>query len=173
MIRFSTTILKFSEQGEKTGWTYILLKAELAEKLIPGNKKTFRAKGFLDSYHFEQTALLPMGGGDFILPLNAKTRKAIGKAKGAKVDVQIEVDAKPLVPPAELIECLKDEPKALEQFNSLAKSHQNYYTKWIESAKTDETKAKRIAKVITAMVLKQDFGTMIRSMKEERDKLMS
>lgn len=173
MIKFSATIQKFAEQGEKTGWTYIEIKAKLAEQLKPGNKKSFRVKGYLDDYYFEQIALVPMGGGDFIMALNASIRKAIGKTKGAKVEVQMEEDMKPVLPPAELIECLQDEPKALENFKLLPKSHQNYFTRWIESAKTDETKAKRIAKAVTSLAIKQDFGAMIRSMKEDRNKLIS
>src|SRR3954468_13726228 len=95
MIRFTTTILKFDEQGEKTGWTYILIPAALAQKLKPGNKKSFRIKGKLDDYAFKQLALIPMGEGDFILPLNATIRKAIGKRKGATVVVQMLVDEAP------------------------------------------------------------------------------
>ena len=97
------------------------------------------------------------------MALNATMRKGIGKTKGAMVKVQLEVDATPVLPPPELLECLADEPAALEHFSSLAKSHQNYFTKWIEGAKTDETKAKRIAQAVTALSRKMDFGEMIRS----------
>ena len=38
MVSFTTTILRFDEMGEKTGWTYIEVAAEYAEKLKPGNK---------------------------------------------------------------------------------------------------------------------------------------
>ena len=42
MIKFTATIQKFASQGEKTGWTYIVIPAELAQQLSPGNKKSFR-----------------------------------------------------------------------------------------------------------------------------------
>ena len=51
MISWTATIKKFDKQGEKTGWTYIEVPAELANKLQPGNKKGFRVKGRLDNYH--------------------------------------------------------------------------------------------------------------------------
>ena len=35
MVRFSTVIKQFSDQGEKTGWTYIEVPHEIAEKLKP------------------------------------------------------------------------------------------------------------------------------------------
>jgi hypothetical protein len=167
MIKFTATIKRFDKQGEKTGWTYIDVPAALAKKLSD-NKKGFRVKGRIDYYEFRQIALLPMGGGDFIMTLNATFRKAIKKQKGAKVEVMLEVDTSEIKPSAELLECLKDEPVAFERFNSLPKSHQNYYNNWIKTAKTEHTKAKRIAAVINAMEKHLDFGQMLRSMREER-----
>ncbi len=165
MIEFITTIKKFTRQGEKSGWTYLEIKAEIAEQLIPGNKKTFRVKGYLDSYALKGKALIPMGGGDFVMALNAGIRKAIGKTQGATLVVKIEVDKKSIQPPADLLECLADEPKALEYFETITNGHRNYFINWIESAKTDGTKAKRIACTVNALSKKWDYGKMIRSMK--------
>lgn len=169
MISFAATILKFDQQGEKTGWTYILIPAELARQLKPGNKKSFRVKGKLDNYSVKGVALLPMGEGDFIMALNAAMRKGIKKQKGATVRVQLQVDTEEPKPSAELIECLADEPEALSKFQSLAKSHQNYFSKWIESAKTEPTKAKRIAHTIQFLSRGKNFGEMIRALKEEKE----
>src|SRR5450631_379996 len=115
MVQYSAKILQFNEQGEKTGWSYIRIPAAIAGKLKPGIKKSFRVKGRLDDYEFSKTALLPMGEGNFIMPLKAAVRKAIGKNKGATVNVQMEEDKRELKPPAELLDCLADEPKALEK----------------------------------------------------------
>jgi uncharacterized protein YdeI (YjbR/CyaY-like superfamily) len=112
-----------------------------------------------------------MGKGDFILTVNAALRKGIGKRKGATVKVQLEMDYEPILPPVELLECLQDEPEALKYFNSLPQGHRNYFTKWIESAKTEPTKTKRIAMVIKTMVHKMDFGTMLREDRDERKML--
>ena len=168
MISFSAIILKFGQQGEKTGWTYIVVPAKVANKLNPGVKRSYRVKGRFDDHKIEKTALIPMGEGDFIIPIKAAIRKSIGKTKGATVKVQLETDKSPIVPPSELIECLKDEPEAFKYFNSLPQSHRNYFTKWIESAKTEPTKIKRIALVIKTMVRKMDFGAMLREERDER-----
>jgi hypothetical protein len=165
MLRFTATIKKFAQQGEKTGWTYIDVPASVAQKLNPGSKKGYRVKGSIDTYEYSMIALLPMGGGDFIMPLNASMRKGIKKQKGGTVQVSIEVDTNEIEPPAELIECLVDEPQALAYFNSLTKGHQNYFTNWINSAKTDPTKAKRIAATLNALNKKWDYGQMLRAMK--------
>ena len=173
MVRFSTTIEQFQEQGEKTGWTYILIRQALAEQIKPGTKKTFRVKGKLDSYPINGIALIPMGGGDFIMALNATIRKAIRKSKGAKLSVELEADDKFVIkPPPEFEECIADEPTAVAYFKTLAKSHQDYFTKWIDSAKTDPTRTKRIAQAVSALAKKQGFGEMLRALKKERKDLL-
>lgn len=172
MVQFTTTIQQFEEQGEKTGWTYIVIPANVAQQLMPGNKKTFRVKGLLDDYKIEGIALLPMGGGDFIMALNASIRKGIKKRNGALLNVKLQVDKKPVTPPADFIECLKDEPQAYEYFYSLTKGHQNYFTNWIKSAKTEQTKTKRIAQSINALSRRQNFGEMLRALKNEGKDLL-
>jgi hypothetical protein len=169
MIRFTTVIARFGKQGEKTGWTYIEIPAALATQLVPGNKKSFRVKGKLDGHLFKGISLVPMGGGDFILTLNADIRKQIRKRKGDKLEVELEVDTDPLAPPEDFLDCLKDEPDAYAKFNSLTKGHQNYFINWVRSAKTEPTKAKRIARSVNALYRGIDFGQMLRDMKSEKD----
>lgn len=167
MIKFTTTILKFAGQGEKTGWSYIEIPTELAQQLFPGNKKSFRVKGKLDGFSIKGVSLLPMGEGVFIMALNATMRKGIGKQKGATIKVQLEVDKIPYQLNAALMECLEDEPAAMINFKSFPKSHQNYFSKWIESAKTAPTQAKRIAMTVNAMLKKMNFGQMLRAAKDD------
>lgn len=168
MVKFTTIIQQFAKQGEKTGWTYIDVPLEIAEKIQPGNKKSIRVKGKLDNYAFEGISLLPMGGGDFILTLNGETRKQIKKKKGDSLKVQLQLDPKPYELNAEFMECLQEEPEAYKFFNSLNKSHQGYFSKWIDSAKTEETKAKRIAQSINGLMKHMDYGAMIRAGQEQR-----
>lgn len=170
-ITFNTHIQKFDKQGEKTGWTYIAITQADADTLHPGNRKSFRVKGYLDNHAISHVALLPMGDGSFIMPLNAAMRKAIGKKKGASIEVTLELDLAEKKLSKDLITCLKEEPKALKQFKSLPPSHQKYFSNWIESAKTNITRDKRIAMSVNAMLKKIDYGTMIREEKAKRDLL--
>lgn len=168
MIDFNTLILQFNEQGEKTGWSYIEIPAHLAQQLKPGNKKSFRVKGMLDGFAVSGMALMPMGGGNFIMALKAEVRKGIHKNAGAMLRVILEEDKDYKVEvPADLQECFDFEPQALEFFNSLAKSHRNYFIKWIEGAKTSETRAKRIVNTVNAMLRKWTYNVMIREMRKE------
>ncbi len=167
MIEFAVTLKQFAAQGEKTGWTYIEVPADIAELLKPGNKKSFRVKGKLDNFSISRVALLPMGGGRFIMAINAAMRKNIGKKKGATVKVKLEEDKKAFQFNNDFIQCLEDEPAALEFFKTLAPSHQRYFSKWIDDAKTEQTKTKRIAWAVTALSKKQGYGEMLRSHQKE------
>jgi len=165
MISFSTIIKRFSKKGEKTGWTYVEIPVDKAQKINPWNRKSFRIKGLLDEFRIRQTALIPMGEGNFILPLNKEIRKGIGKKEGEELKIKIEIDRSDIEISAELLDCLADEPQALANFNNLAHHHRNYFSKWILSAKTFETKSKRIAQAVNAILNNKDYGQMIREQK--------
>jgi len=167
MIEFTATLKQFGEQGEKTGWTYFEIPADLAEKLKPGNKKSFRVKGKLDNYKISGIALLPMGGGAFIMAVNATMRKGVGKKRGAIIRAKLEEDKNEFKFNKDFMECMADEPAAMEFFKTLSGSHQRYFSKWIDSAKTVETKAKRIAWAVTALSKKQGYPEMLRSHKKD------
>jgi hypothetical protein len=162
MVHYKTTILRFEKQGEKTGWTYIDVPADVANELFPGMKKSFRVKGKLDKHPIKQMALLPMGDGNFILPLNAAVRKAIAKKHGAQLLVSLSVDKEEFKLSQDFMVCLEDEPKALAYFKTLPGSHQKYFSKWIDSAKTEETKVKRITMAIKALARNMGYGEMLR-----------
>ena len=160
MIHFAALIEKFGAKGEKTGWTYVLVPQQIAEQLKPGMRQSFRVKGNLDEVLVEHLALIPMGEGDFIIPLKTDLRRKLRKQKGETLQISIEADDRPLPMSEDFLACLEDEPNALAQFNKLPGSHQRYYSKWIEEAKTEATKAKRIAQAIRGLTGKLDFGSM-------------
>jgi Domain of unknown function (DUF1905)/Bacteriocin-protection, YdeI or OmpD-Associated len=171
MIEFTAILKRFDQQGEKTGWTYFDVSADLASRLKPGNKKSFRVKGKLDDFKINGVALIPMGGGHFIMAVNAAMRKALGKRKGASVRVQLAVDQKGLELNKEFIACLADEPLAIQHFQSLPRGHQNYFSKWVESARTDPTRVKRITQAVNALAKGWGFSEMIRNQKKRKDEL--
>ncbi len=166
MVQFTAIIQKFVDKGEKTGWTYVEIPLAVALALNSTTKKSYRVSGKLDNYCYEGISLWPMGGGAFIMPLNATIRKGIKKKNGASVTIEMTLDTteKPLS--IDFLECLSDEPKALEKFNSLPKGHQRYFSKWIEDAKTDTTKTKRITQSVVALAMGFGFPEMIRANKK-------
>ena len=167
MITFKAILQKFGDKGEKTGWTYLEIPAHIAHEIKPDCKVSFRVKGMIDNFTVKLLALLPMGEGNFIIPINAKIRKKICKEEGAIVTINLEEDTDELPQSEELMICLEDEPKALEMFLKLPKSHQLYYSKWIESAKTIETKTKRITMTIHGMLMGMNYPEMLKYYREK------
>jgi Domain of unknown function (DUF1905)/Bacteriocin-protection, YdeI or OmpD-Associated len=171
MITFAATIKRFNKQGEKTGWTYIEVPQSIAEQLKPGWKKSFRVSGRLDQYKIDRVALMPMGDGHFIMALNATMRKSIQKGQGASIAVQLKADEREVKPPADFLACLKDEPEALSFFSTLTKGHQLYFGRWIDSAKTETTRTKRIAQAVSALSQRLGYSEMIRAAKAIKESL--
>ena len=169
MVSFKALLQKFGNKSEKTGWTYIDIPEKIAENIKPGCKKSFRVKGKIDEHVFKAIALTPMGDGNFILAINVPIRKAIKKIHGAFVDINIEEDTEELVPDVEMMECLKDEPAAFTYFISLPASHQNWFSNWVKTARSQTTKTKRMAIIVRACIQKMQFAQMIKIYREENN----
>lgn len=163
MVQFQTLIKQFKEMGEKTGWTYLDIPARIAQEIKADCKVSFRVKGKIDAVEIKGIALLPMGEGNFIMALNKTLQKAIRKPKGAIVDLILGEDKDfKFEIPEDLADCLSDVEEGMETFLKLPKSHQNYYIKWINEAKTEITRVKRLAQTAQAMELKMNYGEMMR-----------
>ena len=169
MVSFKTELQKFGSKGEKTGWTYIDIPEKIVQKLKPSCKKSFRVKGKIDEHYIQGIALTPMGDGNFILAVNASIRKAIKKIQGAFVEIKLEEDTEQLVADAELLECLKDEPAVYDYFKNLPPSHQNWFSNWVKTARTQTTKTKRLVIIVTACIQKLPFAEMIKMYREEKN----
>jgi hypothetical protein len=167
MVKFTTTLLQFGQFGDKTGWTYIVVPADISEQIKPNYRRSIRVKGKLDNYPIKDVSMMPRKEGGFILAINAAMRKGTGKRKGAMLTVQLQEDRSERKLSQELMDCLADEPKALAFFKTLAPSHQRYFSKWIEDAKTEATKTKRIVKTVNGLSRKLGYGELLRSLKEE------
>lgn len=161
-------ILKFGNKGEKTGWTYIIIERKESEKLIPKRKTSYRVKLKIEDIEgvFELTTL-PMGEGEFIIPLKAELLKKMKKQKGDIISFEIGINTKEYELNKDFMEFLQTEKKASEFFHTLTRSHQNYFSKWIDSAKTPITKANRIAESVEALSKKLAYAEMIRAKKTQ------
>jgi hypothetical protein len=163
MVEFKAEIERFAEMGEKTGWSYIFIPAALAHQIKEDCKKSFRVKGKLDNVEIGGVATVPMGEGDFIIALKTSLRKQLKKEAGAIVNIQLEEDKDfKIEMPEDLELCLSDEPELLQAFLKLPKSHQNWFINWLNAAKTESTRTKRLVHIVSAMAKDQSFGEMIR-----------
>lgn len=166
MVTIKAIIKKYGRKGEKTGWTYVDVAQKQAQKIKADYKRSYKVKGHIDSLEVTQLTMVPMGEGNFIIPLKSEIRKMIKKELGDTVVLKLVEDTKEYQLDKELLVCLKEEPVAFLKFKSYSRSHQNYYSKWVGSAKTSETKSRRIGLVINGLILGQTYAEMLRANRE-------
>ena len=162
-------VLRYAEMGEKTGWYYLSFSPDDIALLCPGRRQAFRVRGRLNQLTIRQQALIPVGDGHFIMALNADLRKKLGVRLGYEIDIHLEHDESEQQIAEDLRVCLDDEPAAAIFFNSLSRSHQMYFSRWIDSAKTEATRTKRIAMTVQAAARKLGYPEMIRENKKNRE----
>lgn len=168
MVTFTARLLRFEEQGEKTGWTYMEIPADIADKINPGVRKSYRVKGKIDQFAISGVSVIPMGGGAFIMAVNAAMRKGIAKKEGAMVRVSLEIDTQAYELNALLVEALQASETASAAFYKMPRSHQNYYSKWIDAAKTQPTREKRVVMVVMSLERGLSYAEMLREQSASR-----
>ncbi len=143
-MKFRTTI----ELGGKTA-TGIRVPAEVVEALGKGKRPPVLVTIGPHTYRSTVAAY----GDLFMLPLSAENRAAAGVAAGDEVEVDVELDAAPreVAVPADFAEALGREPDARRFFDGLSYSQQRWFVLGIEDAKTDETRARRIAQAVARL----------------------
>ncbi|UPT72340.1 MAG: YdeI/OmpD-associated family protein [Flavobacterium sp. JAD_PAG50586_2] len=82
------------------------------------------------------------------LAVKAEIRKAIKKEHGDTVKLVLFLDEPQMVIPADFLECLREEPKLLQLFESYPEKQKKEITDWIFSAKTEDEKITRMAKTL-------------------------
>lgn len=140
------------KMGGKGGWTFV----EIPE--IPMAKTPFgmlKVKGKIDDYEFSGTHLMPLGNGHLGLAIKSEIRKKLKKEAPDTVHITLFEDKSLLIIPEELLLCMGYEDGVLEKFENYTDGQKKAFVDWINSAKTEQTKASRIAKTIV-MVQKNE-----------------
>lgn len=147
LINQNYQLQKFPGKG---GWTYAEIPEIVQNKDNPFGWVT--VSGWIDNYELKQYKLMPKGNGKLFLPVKAGIRKAIGKQAGDWVQLKLKVDDSPTEIPQELLDCFAlEDKKLLHSFQSLTDGEKKTHIDYIFSAKTEETKAKRIADLLTKL----------------------
>jgi Bacteriocin-protection, YdeI or OmpD-Associated/Domain of unknown function (DUF1905) len=129
--------------------TGIAVPEELVAALGAGNRPAVRVT--LSGYSYRTT--IARMRGTFMFPVSAAVREAAGVAAGDQVDVEVELDSEPrevTIPPA-LAELLDAHPAAKEAFGKLSYSNQKRHALAVEGAKTEETRQRRLDKILTEL----------------------
>ena len=88
--------------------------------------------------------------GEFLLGLNRELREQARVEAGDTVDVELELDTAPreVEVPQALAAALALDAEAYANFERLAYTHRKEYARWIEEAKRDETRQRRVAEAL-------------------------
>jgi len=143
-MRFRTTIL----QSGKTA-AGIRIPDEIVEALGSGRRPPVRVT--INGFTYRSTVAVM--GGTYMVGVSAENRAGAGVGGGDEVDVDIELDTAPreVAVPADFAAALDAEPAARRTFDGLSNSNKSWHTYQITTAKTDETRQRRIAKSIDAL----------------------
>ncbi|MDX6205641.1 MAG: hypothetical protein QOF39_1698 [Frankiales bacterium] len=99
----------------------------------------------IGSYTYRST-IAPYSEG-FRIPLSAENRAGAGVAAGDEIDVELRLDTDPreAVVPEDFATALDADPVARQFFDGLSFSNKQSYLLWVTGAKTQETRARRVA----------------------------
>ncbi|MBK8934278.1 MAG: DUF1905 domain-containing protein [Chloroflexi bacterium] len=143
-ITFKTVVT----QEENMNATGLPVPAEAVATLDSGKRP--KVKVSLNDYTYRST--VAAYGEVFMLPLSKEHRDAAGVKAGDEVEVMLELDTEPRT-----VEVPDDLAMALEEggvtavFDALAPSKRKEHVRQVTSAKAEETRQRRIAKIVTTL----------------------
>jgi hypothetical protein len=140
-MRFHTTILTSGKTAAG-----IQVPPEIVEALGAG--KVPKVRVTMRGYTYRSS--VAMVGGVPMVGVSAENRAAAGVAGGDEVDVDLELDTAPreVIVPADFATALDAEPNARRTFDGLSYSNKSWHVGQVEGAKSDETRARRIARSV-------------------------
>jgi hypothetical protein len=129
----------------RRGGTVVVVPFDVKEAFGTGRPPV---RATINGYTF-RTTIAPMGG-RFLLGLNREVRERAGVAAGQRVAVELERDDDPRVVdvPPDLEGAISADRTARETFDGLSYTHRKEYVRWIESAKREETRRRRLEKAV-------------------------
>jgi hypothetical protein len=143
-MRFTTTVR--SGGGTTTG---IHVPPDVVDALGAGKRPPVTVA--IESYRYRGS--IASRGGEYLISLSREHREGAGVQPGDEIEVDVELDREPreVAVPSDLAEALEAAPAAAGAFRSLAYSHQLQHVLSVEDAKTEETRRRRIRKVLEAL----------------------
>ncbi len=141
----SITFRAVIEKAEGGG-AYVTVPFDVEEVF---GKKRVKVKAIIEGIPY-QGSLVRMGGPCHILGVLKEIREKSGKSFGDEIEVTVEEDTEPreVTIPPDVAQALETNPEADAFFKQLSYSHQREYVQWIEEAKRDATRQKRIEDMV-------------------------
>jgi hypothetical protein len=113
-----------------------------------GSKKP-RVKALIEGVLYRGT-LVRMGTECHLLLILKSIREQVGRTFGdeVKVSVELDVEERVAVVPLELKRAFRSDKEVKAAFEKLSYTHKKEYVTWIEEAKREETRARRVAQTL-------------------------
>jgi hypothetical protein len=145
-------LMKFKAKLEQSGKTAtgFEVPARVVEALGSSRKPAVRIT-LNGGYTYRSTVAFM--GGRYLLGVSAEVRAAAGVAAGDRLEVALALDTEPrtVVVPDDLKVALAKDGAAQRAFAALNYSNQRRYVDGLNTAKTEETRQRRIAKIVAEL----------------------
>jgi hypothetical protein len=143
MVTFRTTLL---QQGNNVG-------IEVPEDVVLGFGAGKRVPVTVELNGHTYASSIASMGGRFLIPVSKSVREIADVAGGEEHDVTLEHDTSSRAPevPSDLAEALEG-AGVRAKFDALAPSRSKEHVRQVNDAKTDETRARRVKKVVDSLV---------------------
>jgi hypothetical protein len=153
-IIFSSIILQKSGMDA----SFIEFPFDVEEKF--GVKGQVKVKAIFDDKVIYRGSLAKMGHHCHILGITKEIRTKLGKTFGDTVEVEIvqDIEKREIIIPYSVAQILKNNSEAKEFFEKLSFTDRKEYMKWIESAKKEQTRQKRLEEFLIKLNNKQKFS---------------
>lgn len=144
-VTFKTTLL----QEEGMNATGVSIPPEIVASLGKGKKPPVKVT--INGYSYRST--VAVYGDVYMVGVSAENRKAAGIKAWDEIEVTLELDAEPRLVevPDDLAEALAQKSGAREAFDKLAPSARKEHVRQVESAKAEETRIRRIEKIVASL----------------------
>ncbi len=142
-MEFSTTLL---QMGNNTG-------IEVPEEVVTALGAGKRPAVVVNVNGFEYRSTVAVMGGRFLLPFSAERRWESGISGGDAIDVELTLDTAPrtVEVPDDLRSALDGSPAALAAWEKLSPSARKAHVTAVLGAKAADTRARRIAGIVTKL----------------------
>ena len=142
------TFVTAVQQAEGKNATGIQVPSDVVAALDSGKRP--KVKISLNGYTYRST--VAAYGDVFMLPLSQEHREAAGVQANDTVEVTLELDTEPrTVEVPDVLAAALAENGVQQAFDALAPSRRKEHVRQVESAKADDTRQRRIAKIVATL----------------------
>lgn len=140
-IKFKTTIEPMGPAA-----AVVLTDEQVAE--VGEGKKAFPVKATING--FTWSGRVSRMGGKNLLGMSKERREGAGVEAGDKAEVSIELDLseRTVETPPALAAAFKKDKAAKKIYDGLAFTHRKEFARWVEEAKKEETRERRVTKTL-------------------------